>query len=92
MKRLIKRIAAWVVFIFTCRGSIAAEAERAGICDFSGQGKEIFAKRVCRRRRDRRNKAMRSVAWRRRDRSNNPSVAFGDSSICTKEPTKGEKL
>lgn len=39
MKKLIKRIAAWFVFIFTCRGSIAAEAERAGICDFSGQGR-----------------------------------------------------
>lgn len=39
MKNRIKRIAAWFVFILTCRGSIAAEAERAGICDFSGQGK-----------------------------------------------------
>lgn len=75
MKRLIKRIAAWFVFIFTCRGSIAAEAERAGICDFSGQGKEH----------------MRSMCIGDAD-TNNPSIAFGDSFLCAKEPTKGGKL
>lgn len=40
MKSLLKRIAEWIIFLLTGSGHIAEDAERAGICDLSGQGRD----------------------------------------------------
>ena len=39
MKRIVKRAVEWIIFLFTCQGSIADQAVEDGLCDFSGQGK-----------------------------------------------------
>ena len=40
MKRILKRILDWIVFLLTGRGEIADEAKAAGILDYSGQGRD----------------------------------------------------
>ena len=42
MKKLVKRILEWVVFILTGKGEIAKEGVDAGILDFSGQGRDKY--------------------------------------------------
>lgn len=43
-KNRLKRLLNWIFFIFTMRGAIADEAVDAGICDFSGQGRDKYGK------------------------------------------------
>lgn len=40
----IKRVFAWLLFALTGRGSIADEAVDAGICDYSGQGRDSYGR------------------------------------------------
>lgn len=35
--RIVKRIIAWIVFVFTFGGKIKREAEESNICKFNGQ-------------------------------------------------------
>ena len=44
MKRIFKRILDWIVFFLTGTGKIAEESVDAGICDFSGQGKDRYGR------------------------------------------------
>lgn len=40
----IRRALAWLTFILTGRGEIADECVDAGICDYSGQGRDIYGR------------------------------------------------
>ncbi len=42
MKRILKRILDWVIFLLTGRGEIAREGVDAGILDYSGQGRDRY--------------------------------------------------
>lgn len=42
--RVLKRLGAWIVFIFTGRGPIADEAVDEGLMDRSGQGRDKYGK------------------------------------------------
>ena len=44
MKKVLKRILDWFVFLLIGKGEIANEAVDNGICDFSGQGKDRYGK------------------------------------------------
>lgn len=44
MKKVLKRILDWIVFILTGKGEIANEAVDDGLCDFSGQGKNKYGR------------------------------------------------
>ena len=44
MKRILKRVLEWVIFILTGTGPIACEAVDEGICDFYGQGRNKYGK------------------------------------------------
>ena len=43
-KKRMKRILDWIIFIFTGQGAIAEESVDAGICDFSGQGRDRYGR------------------------------------------------
>lgn len=42
MKKRWKRILDWLLLLLTGRGPIADEAVDEGICDFSGQGRDLY--------------------------------------------------
>jgi hypothetical protein len=42
MKKAFKKVLDWFVFILTGKGDIANEAVDAGLCDFSGQGRDKY--------------------------------------------------
>lgn len=42
--RVLKRLGAWIVFIFTGKGPIADEAVDNDIVDYSGQGRDKYGK------------------------------------------------
>lgn len=44
IKYILKRIADWLMFLLTGKGEIAKEAVDAGICDFSGQGRDKYGR------------------------------------------------
>lgn len=37
-----KKFLNWLVFLFTGKGSVADNAVDAGICDFGGQGRDMY--------------------------------------------------
>lgn len=37
MKKVFKSILNWIIFLFTCKGEIAEESVKEGICKFDGQ-------------------------------------------------------
>lgn len=42
MKRILKRILDWALFLLTGKGEIAREGVDAGILDYSGQGRDRY--------------------------------------------------
>lgn len=44
IKYILKRIGGWLMFLLTGKGEIAKEAVDAGICDFSGQGRDKYGR------------------------------------------------
>lgn len=44
MKKFLKQVADWFVFLFTGKGSIADEAVDNDIVDYSGQGRDKYGK------------------------------------------------
>ena len=44
MKRKLKRVLEWVLFILAGTGPIAREAVDEGLCDFSGQGRDKYGR------------------------------------------------
>lgn len=42
MKTILKAIMNWILLLLTGRGPIADEAVDEGICDFSGQGRDLY--------------------------------------------------
>lgn len=42
MKTILKAIMNWILLLLTGRGPIADEAVDDGICDFSGQGRDLY--------------------------------------------------
>ena len=44
MKRRLRRILDWIIFLFAGGGPIAEQAVDDGICDFSGQGRDRYGK------------------------------------------------
>ena len=44
IKYILKRIGDWLTFLLTGKGEIAKEAVDAGICDFSGQGRDAYGR------------------------------------------------
>lgn len=44
MKKTLKRILDWIVFILTGKGAVADEGVEAGIIDYSGCGRDTYGK------------------------------------------------
>ena len=44
MKKVLKRMLDWFVFLLTGKGDIANEAIDAGLIDYSGQGRNKYGK------------------------------------------------
>ena len=44
MKKVLKRVFDWIVFILTGKGEIANEAIDEGLIDYSGQGRDKYGR------------------------------------------------
>lgn len=44
MKKIIKKILDWVMFIMTGKGDLANEMIEAGVLDYSGQGRDKYGR------------------------------------------------
>lgn len=44
MKKVLKNILDWIMFLLTGKGEIANEAIEAGLIDYSGQGRDKYGK------------------------------------------------
>jgi hypothetical protein len=44
MKKFFKRVADWLIFLFTGNGEIGKEAADEGLVDYSGQGRDKYGK------------------------------------------------
>lgn len=44
MKKFIKSLLNWMLFLLTAKGEIANEAIEAGLIDYSGQGRNEYGK------------------------------------------------
>ena len=44
MKKIIKKIFDWVMFIMTGKGDLANEMIEAGVLDYSGQGRDKYGR------------------------------------------------
>lgn len=44
LKYILRRIGEWLMFLLTGKGTVANEAVDAGICDFSGQGRDKYGR------------------------------------------------
>lgn len=44
MKKFLKRVAYWFMFLLTGKGPIADEAVDEGLIDYSGQGRDKYGK------------------------------------------------
>lgn len=44
MKNFFKRVADWLIFLFTGKGEIGKEAADEGLVDYGGQGRDKYGK------------------------------------------------
>lgn len=44
MKKIIKKVLDWVMFIMTGKGDLANEMIEAGVLDYSGQGRDKYGR------------------------------------------------
>lgn len=44
MKKVLKSILNWIMFLFTAKGEIAKQSAEDNICDFSGEGRDKYGK------------------------------------------------
>lgn len=44
MKKVLKSVFDWFVFLLTGKGEIGRQAVDEGLCDFSGQGKDKYGR------------------------------------------------
>ena len=44
MKKIIKKVLDWIIFIMTGKGDLANEMIEAGVLDYSGQGRDKYGR------------------------------------------------
>lgn len=44
MKKILKKVLDWLVFLFSGNGEIRKQAVDNGICDFGGQGRDKYGR------------------------------------------------